>query len=122
MSDLARAAIRRLRTGVVPNWELAHLSVGYDRVKTLVEQSLGALGRDGKSSPLFARGEWGTGKSHFLSYVGTTAAAAGGSPARTDRSQREGRCAQSPSAFSYRSSQTAFMLATMSAYRISFRD
>jgi P-loop Domain of unknown function (DUF2791) len=88
MSDLARAAIRRLRTGVVPNWELAHFSVGYDPVKKLVEQSLGALGRDGKSSPLFARGEWGTGKSHFLSYVGTTAAEQWFASARIDLNAR----------------------------------
>jgi hypothetical protein len=88
MSDLARAAIRRLRTGVVPNWEIANLSIGYDQVKRIVDQSLSELERERKSTPLFARGEWGTGKTHFLSYVGTTAAEKWIASARIDLNAR----------------------------------
>lgn len=88
MSDMARAAIRRLRTGVVPKWELTRLSVGYDQVKKLVEQSLFELEREAESTPLFARGEWGTGKTHFLSYVGTTAAGKWFASARIDLNAR----------------------------------
>jgi hypothetical protein len=88
VSDLARAAIRRLRTGVVPNWELTHLSVGYDQVKRVVEQSLANLERQGRSTPLFARGEWGTGKTHFLSYVRSTAAQKWCASARIDLNAR----------------------------------
>ena len=88
MSELARAAIRRLRTGVVPNWELAQLSIGYDPVKRLVEQSLIELERERTSTPLFVRGEWGTGKTHFLSYVGTVAAEKWFASARIDLNAR----------------------------------
>lgn len=88
MSNLARAAIRQLRMGVVPNWELAHLSVGYDQVKELVEHSLAELQQGGKPKPLFAQGEWGTGKSHFLSYVGFTAAEKWFASARVDLNAR----------------------------------
>lgn len=88
MNDLARAAIRRLRTGVVPNWELANLSIGYDPVKRIVEQSLSELKRERKSTPLFARGEWGTGKTHFLSYAGTVAAEKWFASARIDLNAR----------------------------------
>jgi P-loop Domain of unknown function (DUF2791) len=88
VSDLARAAIRRLRTGLVPNWELAHLSVGYGELKKLVDQSLTELEQKRKCAPLFARGEWGTGKTHFLSYVGTTAAGRWFASARVDLNAR----------------------------------
>jgi len=74
MTASARAAIRRLRTGVVPIWEFDLLSVGYDRVKQNVGNSLSELKRTGRAEPLFVRGEWGTGKTHFLSYVQATAA------------------------------------------------
>jgi hypothetical protein len=88
MSELARAAIRRLRTGVVPTWELARLSVGYDKIKGIVERSLVDLEQRGSSTPLFARGEWGTGKTHFLSYVRTTAAQNWYASARVDLNAR----------------------------------
>lgn len=88
MSDLARAAIRRLRTGVVPTWELARLSVGYDRIKVDLERSLGELEKRDQSEPLFVRGEWGTGKTHFLSYVQTTAARNWHASARVDLNAR----------------------------------
>jgi hypothetical protein len=88
VNDLARAAIRRLRTGVVPNWELTHLSIGYDRVKRVVEQSLANLERQGRSTALFAQGEWGTGKTHFLSYLRNTAAQKWYASARIDLNAR----------------------------------
>jgi hypothetical protein len=64
-----RAAIRRLRAGVVPTWELERLSVGYDGVKSQVSTALQTTRSGGQAQPLFVRGEWGTGKSHFLAYV-----------------------------------------------------
>lgn len=66
---LGRAAIRRLRTGLVPSWEVERLSVGYGRIKQVVNDSLDALFGGGSPEPLFIRGEWGTGKTHFLSFV-----------------------------------------------------
>ncbi len=77
MSALARAAVRRLRTGVVPEWELERLSVGYGHLKRLVRSALKSLAREGTSGPVFVRGEWGSGKSHFLSYVRAMAKAHG---------------------------------------------
>src|SRR5262249_27903930 len=68
--------------------ELAHLSVGYDQVKKLVEDSLAELQQRATCAPLFARGEWGTGKTHFLSYVGTTAAGKWFASARIDLNAR----------------------------------
>jgi hypothetical protein len=88
MSELARAAIRRLRTGVVPTWELARLSVGYDKIKGIVERSLLDLQQRGRATPLFVRGEWGTGKTHFLSYVRATAARNWHASARVDLNAR----------------------------------
>ena len=67
--DRERAAIRRLRAGVVPTWELERLSVGYDGVRRQVSTALHATRSGGHAQPLFVRGEWGTGKSHFLAYV-----------------------------------------------------
>jgi len=69
MIDRERAAIRRLRAGVVPTWELERLSVGYDGVRAQVTTALRATRSGSHAQPLFVRGEWGTGKSHFLAYV-----------------------------------------------------
>lgn len=66
---LARAAIRRLRTGLVPYWELERLSVGYGKIKAVVDEGFEALLAGGGPQPLFIRGEWGSGKTHFLSFV-----------------------------------------------------
>jgi hypothetical protein len=67
--DLTRAAIRRLRAGVVPSWEFDRLSVGYDETRKLIKLCLSALDLPGQTTPLFVRGEWGSGKTHLLSYV-----------------------------------------------------
>jgi hypothetical protein len=66
---LARAAIRRLRTGLVPYWELDRLSVGYGRLKQVVDEGFDGLLGGGTPGALFIRGEWGSGKTHFLSFV-----------------------------------------------------
>ncbi|WP_316395216.1 BREX system ATP-binding domain-containing protein [Bradyrhizobium sp. 33ap4] len=88
MSELARAAIRKLRTGVVPTWELARLSVGYDRIRLDLERSLDELGEQEHCGPMFVRGEWGTGKTHFLAYVRTAAARHWHASARIDLNAR----------------------------------
>ncbi len=77
MNLLGRAAIRRLRAGVVPEWEIQRLAVGYGEAKTLVNSGLEALCSSRTAEPLFARGEWGTGKTFFLSYVRSAASAHG---------------------------------------------
>jgi hypothetical protein len=73
---------------MVPAWELARLSVGYEQMKLVVEWSLAVLGRGETPIPLFVRGEWGTGKTHFLSYVRATAAAAWYASSRIDLNAR----------------------------------
>ena len=65
---LERAAVRRLRNGVVPSWELDRLSVGYSRAREIVSGAIDSL-RSGRPETLFVTGEWGSGKSHFLSFV-----------------------------------------------------
>lgn len=75
MSQLARAAIRRLRAGVVPEWEIQRLAVGYGDAQTVVNSSLERLCSSHAAEPLFVRGEWGTGKTFFLSYVRSAASA-----------------------------------------------
>lgn len=69
MTALARATIRRLRAGVVPEWEIDRLSVSYDRTRRCLAQRLDDLIASGTCSPLFVRGEWGAGKSHMLAYL-----------------------------------------------------
>src|SRR2546421_3209624 len=69
----SRAAVRRLRAGIVPFEDLERLSVGYTRVSALVAAKLAALSDGHAAPPLFVKGEWGSGKSHLLSFV--TAAA-----------------------------------------------
>jgi hypothetical protein len=66
---LARAAIRRLRTGLVPYWELDRLSVSYGKIKQVIDNAFSALLSEKPPQPVFIRGEWGTGKTHFLSFV-----------------------------------------------------
>ena len=73
MMHSPQATIRRLRNGVVPAWEVGRLSVGYNNAKSTMNLSLSALDLPGQLSPLFVRGEWGTGKTHFLSYVRSAA-------------------------------------------------
>src|SRR5437879_3227241 len=69
----ARAAIRLLRVGIVPEDEIRHLSVGYDGILKIVSSRLSSLRTPTGSAPLFIQGEWGTGKSHCLSYIRTLA-------------------------------------------------
>ncbi len=73
MTGQERAAIRRLRAGVVPPWELERLSVGYDAIRSTISAALGALKQRRQPSPLFVRGEWGTGKTHCLSVIRASA-------------------------------------------------
>jgi hypothetical protein len=51
--------------------------------------SLSALDLPGQLSPLFVRGEWGTGKTHFLSYVRSVAGDASIASARVDLNARD---------------------------------
>ncbi|UYN94003.1 MAG: DUF2791 family P-loop domain-containing protein [Enhydrobacter sp.] len=88
MTGLSRAAIRRLRSGLVPSWEFEFLSVGYDDVRRAVESSLGELKQSGRAEPLFVRGEWGTGKSHLLSFIQATAAKSGFASAMVELNAR----------------------------------
>lgn len=76
MSDL-RASIRSLRTGVVPEWELRRLSVAYEEFSHQLTALLEPLAQSGECAPLFVRGEWGTGKTHLLSYLKTMATSQG---------------------------------------------
>lgn len=85
---LARAAIRRLRTGLVPYWELERLSVGYGKIKQTVNEGFDSLLGGGTAQPLFIRGEWGTGKTHFLSYVRGVAKSRDFPSARVDLNAR----------------------------------
>jgi hypothetical protein len=85
---LARAAIRRLRSGIVPDWEIARLSVAYAPIRGDIDGALGTI-KEGKTpNPLFVRGEWGTGKTHFLTYVRAAASAASIASACVDLNAR----------------------------------
>jgi hypothetical protein len=57
-------------------------------VKEIVRRSLIDLEGPGYVAPLFVRGEWGTGKSHFLSFVRSSAAREGFVCARVDLNAR----------------------------------
>ncbi len=83
MSEFARAAIRRLRTGVVPVWQFDSLSVGYEDIKEKVATALSEL-EAGTTLPLFVKGEWGTGKTHLLSFIRAAALASGFACSRID--------------------------------------
>jgi hypothetical protein len=73
MNRAARAAIRRLRAGIVPTWALDRLSVGYEHVRELADQSLEKTLSGKRVDPLFVCGEWGIGKTHLLSFVRASA-------------------------------------------------
>ena len=73
----ARTSIRLLRTGIVPDGELEHLSVGYSRIALHVGERLTALRSGQDPLPLFIKGEWGAGKSHCLAYVRAAASKQG---------------------------------------------
>jgi len=59
----------------VPLEDLESLSVGYGAVSSLVTARLAALSRGQPAQPLFVKGEWGSGKSHLLSFVRAAASA-----------------------------------------------
>lgn len=88
MTRFARASIRRLRSGVVPIDDLDALSVGYDDVRAMVEDSFTALRLKGRCAPLFVRGEWGTGKSHLLEFIRGAAIGHGIAHVRVDLNAR----------------------------------
>lgn len=88
MTGSAKAAVRRLRAGVVPSSQLTRLSVGCEAIHALAEKALLAL-LDGETVfPTFVSGEWGTGKSHVLSYVRLLAASTGITTAAIDLNAR----------------------------------
>src|SRR5438105_3229076 len=64
-----RAAVRRLRAGIVPSADLAGMSVAYGTVDSLVADRLAARSHGQPAQPLFVKGEWGSGKSHLLAFV-----------------------------------------------------
>ncbi|MCK1580692.1 DUF2791 family P-loop domain-containing protein [Bradyrhizobium sp. 168] len=72
----------------MPSWDIDRLSVGYDETKRLTELSLKALDLPGQLTPLFVRGEWGTGKTHLLSFVQAAASRASVANARIDLNAR----------------------------------
>jgi hypothetical protein len=88
VNDQARASIRRLRTGVVPIWELDRLSVGYATPRALVASAFENLAEARATPPAFVRGEWGSGKTHFLSFVRSGAASWGVPCAKVDLNAR----------------------------------
>ena len=77
MSSAERSAIRLLRTGIVPLSALDSLSVGYDRIRSDFTAGLETFLSGSPQTPRFVNGEWGTGKSHFLSYCRMLATRAG---------------------------------------------
>ncbi len=77
MTAAARAAVRRLRSGVVPLWTIDKLSVGYANPRRRLNVAVDALLNGVDAEPVFVRGEWGTGKSHLLMFARGAAAARG---------------------------------------------
>ena len=69
MTQAARVAVRRLRTGIVPSVELERLSVGLGGARNTIENALSALIEGDWPVGLFIRGEWGSGKTHLLSFT-----------------------------------------------------
>jgi hypothetical protein len=59
-----------MRNGIVPVSEIDTLSIGYEQYRTAFLGNLAAL-RNHKTRPhpLFVTGEWGSGKSHCLTYI-----------------------------------------------------
>jgi hypothetical protein len=70
----ARVAVRCLRAGIVPPSEIDQLSGAYDSIRRITERNLLSLRSSGHGKALLVRGEWGSGKTHFLSYVRAAAA------------------------------------------------
>lgn len=66
------SSIRLLRAGVVPRAHIEELSVGYDGLRDSILTQLVALEQQASIVPWIVKGEWGSGKSHFLSYLSAT--------------------------------------------------
>src|SRR2546430_1507678 len=67
-SVIGRAALRRLRSGIVASSHLRSLSVGADssiRAMRVLTHML----RAGTSKACFVHGEWGSGKTHLLALI-----------------------------------------------------
>ncbi len=63
-----RAAIRRLRRGIVPASHVLSLSVGIEANVAVMSAELERL-KDGKGRACFIQGDWGAGKTHLLAIV-----------------------------------------------------
>jgi len=77
VNGAARPAIRSLRTGIVPTTAVQVLSVGYSRLRADVSAGLDRFLGGMHQEPMFIEGEWGTGKSHTLTYCQSLAASVG---------------------------------------------
>jgi hypothetical protein len=66
VSTSARAAIRVLRAGCVPDSDIRHLTVGATDLVAVTQNSLSTLAKKGSPPPLFIMGEWGSGKTHSI--------------------------------------------------------
>jgi hypothetical protein len=73
VSHNKKAAIRRLRTGIVPAWALEDLSVAYEEVRSRVDYGLEQTLEGRRPRPLFVAGEWGAGKTHLISFIQASA-------------------------------------------------
>lgn len=82
MIQSTRAVVRRLRVGVVPGWAIQHLTVGYGKLKSDLLSRFDAVAVRSPVPPLFVKGEWGSGKTHFLEYARGIAVARGLAVAR----------------------------------------
>ncbi len=63
------AVVRRLRVGVVPGSVLEQLSVGYEQLSQQLLDGMHGLRLGRQPTALFVRGEWGSGKSHCLTFA-----------------------------------------------------
>lgn len=69
MNSLARAAVRTLRAGSVPDSGIEHLTVGAHDLINAISTSLSILERKKTPPPLYLNGEWGSGKTHSIRLV-----------------------------------------------------
>lgn len=69
MNPSARAAMRVLRAGSVPDQGIRHLTVGATDLIDTINMSLSILEKKKAPLPLFLNGEWGTGKTHSIRLV-----------------------------------------------------
>jgi len=69
MNSAARAAMRVLRAGSVPDLGIRHLTVGATDLIDSIGASLSTLEKKKTPAPLFLNGEWGSGKTHSIRLV-----------------------------------------------------